>query len=167
MRRWLSPLPLLLLALAGCSPAGDPAAYRHPFDRVRAALHLQDVIVPVCYRRATYGGVPVLEYIGEDQCFRFAAPRRMHGIWRLGFEFSMFWENGDAAKPPLPRGAWLRPPLGQAALPAGMRPGAYEVELIGRSNLYPGHFGHMGLSPDIVLADRILSLRPLPAAGSR
>lgn len=53
-----------------------------------------------------------------------------------------------------------RPELLGAAQGAGRR--VYAVELEGRESLCDGHFGHMGMSPRQVIADRFYSMRLLP-----
>lgn len=43
----------------------------------------------------------------------------------------------------------------------GGRDGAYAIEFVGRRLLCDFGYGHMGASPQQVLAERIIALRPL------
>lgn len=100
---------------------------------------------------------------GMDQCFRFGASKHWQGLWYSGFEDSEFCDEPAAKCPNV--GTDVSLDFGsaepkEARFPPG---GLYAVEFIGRASLYPGTFGHMGMSKNEVLVDRLISIRTVRA----
>src|SRR3954470_2501612 len=163
-------LCLLILLLAGCSSqdATPARAYRDPVDRLRVALGLDGVIGHVCYQES--GGVSI--FIGMTRCYRFGPPRRMRGVWRDAFEGSEFFPGRTAAPGEGERsGIWLWVEE-NATVSAALGPGSgalpprlIRLDFVGRRTLYPGRYGHLGLSSDFVVVDRLVSAQVLPEPG--
>jgi len=111
-------------------------------------------------------------YIGDLNCYPFAAPERMKGVWQAVLEGSYFDANATVARQPDSRSdawrnanTWLEaspiPPEARIAMQGGP-PRAYAVEFIGRRSICPGIFGHMGVSPHEVVVSRFIRMDPLP-----
>jgi hypothetical protein len=158
---------LLILLLAGCSSRDStPAsAYREPLDRLTVALGLDGLFGHVCYRRE--GGVSV--FVGMTSCYRFGPPRRMRGVWRDVFEGSEFFPGRSSAPGEAESsGIWLSVEENSAVRAAlGHKrgqpwPRLFLLDFVGRRTLYPGGYGHMNMSRDYVVVDRLVSVRPLP-----
>ena len=135
--------------LAACKPVGEnPDSYANWVDQLKARS----------------GGVLGMPCGGsyDLSCFKFQEPRRMRGMWLVGLETSEFIDeySPSLAMPrnDAMRATWLDYPRSQK------RPfdGAYEIDLIGRASAIPGHFGHEGMSDQVVIVDRILSIKPVP-----
>jgi hypothetical protein len=107
--------------------------------------------------------------VGDLKCWPFSKPQRLVGLWLIGLEASEFYPNARSLTDlngRTPR-VWLqsdllerRPELLAAAQGAGSR--VYAVELEGRQALCDGMFGHFGMYPRQVIAERFFSLRLLP-----
>jgi hypothetical protein len=115
-----------------------------------------------------FGGHFVDEnYVGDFKCMPYSPPERLHGVWVIGLEYSGFFPNASSYTETEGRSdkIWLRakpspsPEVTAAGQGAGTR--AYAVELIGRRSLCDFNYGHMGMSPQEVIAQRIISMRPL------
>lgn len=108
--------------------------------------------------------------IADLNCYPFAPPERMQGVWVVLLEGSTFYPN----VPAVPQQAdarsdiWLEAsPVPQAVTAAGQggAPRAYAVEFIGRRSICPAGFGHMGVWPNEVVVSRFLRMTPLPLPG--
>lgn len=130
-----------------------------------------------------HGATPARQQ--NSQCFengiisaeRFAMQpsRRFKGVWHWGFETSVFEEEGrpDPAEDNLR--VWLEV-ANPEKFPLGNPPIAqhYAIEFIGRESvcdrdaLPPGMgFGHFSASERLIVADQILSLKPVDPKPSR
>jgi hypothetical protein len=163
MTRWL---PFLALFLTACIQ-GKPTAEECK------ALAAPEAVIKRCY-----GGHlgPSAKYVGDLKCWPFSNTQRLRGLWLIRLEASEFYQNSSAVEnesnlqPPVWRPqVWLesglferRPELLAAAQGAGTR--AYAVELDGRQALCDGSFGHLGIYPRQVIAERFHSMRLLPKA---
>lgn len=146
-----------------------------------ASMLLQSATPPPdkerCFLEDRKSAVVVLRYIGDRACVDFMPPRQITGVWIDQFEGSSFHENvGDLDGV---RGrahtTWLT--IDKASVlpgdfkPARKRPPhAYRLTFVGRTardmNRKPLEgYGHFGMSPGLVLVDRLLSaedLGPIP-----
>ena len=119
----------------------------------------------------TIGSRPV------DQCYKMQPARRFRGVWTDAFEGQSFVPDG-APRPEWPRVAatapgwreqfdraqaatiWLdvdRVRLPHRYVQTGVR--WVRIEFVGRQTAYSGSYGHMGLSGNEIIVDRILSMR--------
>lgn len=152
-------LPFLALLVASCG------------QKLPSAEECKGLAAPKAVVERCYGGNlgPNATYIGDLKCWPFSKPQRLVGLWRIGLEASEFYPNAkrlqevDHRRPEV----WLespllerRPELLAAAQGAGTR--VYAVELEGRQSLCNGMFGHFGMYPRQVIADRFYSMRLLP-----
>lgn len=153
--------PLVALALEACS-------HNQPTAEECKALADPKAVVQRC---AGGSMSPSAKYIGDLKCWPFSKSERLHGLWEISLEASNFYPNAttvpplDSRHPPL----WLetdlidrRPELLAAAQGAGRR--VYEVELQGREALCDGLFGHMGVYPKEVIAERFYAMKLLHAS---
>lgn len=118
-----------------------------------------------------------------DQCYKMEAARRYRGVWVDEFEGQAFIPEG--AKPPeWPRSnpkspewrkeadraiaatIWLdveRVNLGHTRRRDGRK---FFIEFIGRKTMYAGNYGHMGMSGQEIIVDRVISLRECSKTGA-
>jgi hypothetical protein len=141
-----------------------------------------------CYR---FGGrlwreAPCTEYVDAqtlrevptDQCYKMDPPRRFRGIWIDEFEGQAFIPEG-ATPPEWPRGERQSPgwqqqfDRAQAAsiwldvdrvnLGHEFNRGSRKllIDFIGRKTTYTGAYGHMGMSGNEIIVDRVISVKPV------
>jgi hypothetical protein len=117
-----------------------------------------------------------------DQCYKMEAPRRYRGVWVDEFEGQRFIPEGTSP-PEWPRtdpksAGWSeqferarlatiwfdasRVTVDQKFRQRGVR---RFIEFIGRKTMYPGAYGHLGMSGQEVIVDRVISLRGCPETG--
>ena len=133
-----------------------------------------------CYREVLVNGEPMRQFTGYRHCVEFDPPRVISGIWIDRFEGMSFHEGiGDLA---LARGRknppWLemdeqtiRPSDFRSRPFAGMAGQAYVLTFVGRTakdmNRKPMEgYGHFGMSPGLILVDRVINWQPLGPAGN-
>jgi hypothetical protein len=113
-----------------------------------------------------------------DQCYKMEKPRRYRGIWIDEFEGQHFIPEGTTA-PRWPRtdpnsAGWReQAERARAATiwldvePVKLRHGYSNggrqkfIDFVGRKTLYPGHYGHVGMSGSEIIVDRVISLKEL------
>lgn len=124
----------------------------------------------------TIGSLPT------DQCYKMEPARRYRGIWIDAFEGQQFIPE-EAKAPEWPRGdpksatwrkdveraisatIWLdveRVKLGHKWQQGGRK--AF-IEFDGRKIMFTGNYGHMGMSGQEIIVDRVISLRDCPTSG--
>lgn len=124
----------------------------------------------------------VIGSLPTDQCFKMQAARRYRGVWIDEFEGQQFIPEGTKV-PAWPRGSltssewrkqadqaraatiWLdveTAAAGHTWQQAGRK--AF-IEFVGRKTLYPGSYGHMGMSGQEIIVDRVISIRECSGAG--
>jgi len=160
----------LLLGVCGCSDRSSIAApYKSPWDRFIVQLGFGFGYTP-CYRneKSPYGDA--LAFVGNEQCFRFNPPERMHGVWLDEFEGSEFLPDAKSAPAQSrysPNAIWLDFTRHEPLLTRGNgEPRAFAIEFVGRRATYPGSYGHMGGTRHLVIVNRLLSAKPLPPPKS-
>ena len=118
----------------------------------------------------------VIGSLPTDQCYKMEAPRRYRGVWIDEFEGQRFIPEGT--NPPEwprtdPKSAGWREQFERARLATiwldveRANPGHERqrggrmafIEFIGRKTMYPGDYGHMGMSGQEIVVDRLISLR--------
>lgn len=125
----------------------------------------------------------VIRSLPTDQCYKMDAPRRYRGVWIDEFEGQQFapegirvpeWPRGDPKSPKWRQQAdqaiaatiWLdvqHTKLGHKWQQGGRR---VFIEFIGRKTMYPGNYGHMGMSGQEIIVDRLISQRECPQRGA-
>ena len=164
MRRCLAIIAILLLA--GCHRPADidkllppPKAYIHFNDRVAAQMfHWGIPWASPCYKTEKRAGFPIQGQVPMDQCVRFDPPRRFHGLWRDNFEGAIFCPSpASRCEESGKNDIWFE---WRFSLPEKYEApgGLYEVEFVGRASSYRGGYGHMGMFPREVIADRLISM---------
>ncbi len=111
-----------------------------------------------------------------DQCYKMEEPRRYQGIWIDAFEGQRFiptgttppaWPTGDPNSPGWRAQAdraqaaaiWLdveRVKLGHDFRKGGRK---MLIDFIGRKTMFPGSYGHLGMSGNEIIVDRIISIK--------
>ena len=107
------------------------------------------------------------KYVGDLKCMPYSPSERLSGVWVIGLEYSGFFPNASSYEETERRAdkIWLEAvpspsaEVTAAGLGAGTR--AYAVDLVGRRSLCDFNYGHMGMSPQQVIAERIVAMRPL------
>jgi len=181
-------------AHAGPFDPPDPRVYAHAEDQERARLRMtpctakdvglgcerQDGRVirkaPCGYRTAPN----VITSLPTDECFKMEAPRTYRGVWVDEFEGERFIPEG-ASPPEWPRSDPKSPGWREQAERARLatiwidasrverqsrQQGTRRfIEFVGRKTMYPGNYGHFGMSGQEIIVDRVISLRNCPASG--
>ena len=154
-------LSLVIALLIGCNQQKPKFS-----DAQIRAIRISDPgMTDACIEKLRSGGVDAMPE-HADQCYKFEKPRRWKGIWFNQFEGLLFCP--DPVERTCPKNAptyeneiWLefssKPPVELG------RGGVYEIEFIGRRSLGAGHFGHMGMSPNDMIVDRMISTKELEA----
>lgn len=128
---------------------------------------------PCAYRidANTVGSLPT------DQCYKMEKPRRYRGVWVDAFEGQEFLPEGRA-NPEWPRSdpqspgfraqmeraraarIWLN--VDRVKLRHDFRNNGRRIliDFIGRKTMYSGWYGHMGMSGNEIIVDRVISLKP-------
>lgn len=155
-----------MLLLAACHRQ-QPVMTDEQLGEIRAAA---PGISDDCLRKVQFGGLNAMP--PEDQCFAFGPPKRMRGLWRTYFEGSLFCPEPARTCEPSKEGKgpegyfvndiWLHvaDPIWKARNDAhDFETSLYAVDFIGRRNERPGFFGHMGLSRNEVIVDRMIAAK--------
>jgi hypothetical protein len=148
----------------------SPFAFVHWKDRIRTSIPVALVLGFPCEETLQNGAI--FRDVGPD-CYRYDAPREFRGIWLYEFEGSFFLENATfipSERPAFSDTAWLEfgpdvvePPTDsdyseeKSCYPIS----AYAITFVGRRNRYGS--GHLGLWPESVRVDKMLSVHRLPA----
>lgn len=157
----------LVVGLSGCGARDgtSPLAYRNPTDMITTSFGMGDS----CYRRVERNGVVEAEFIGMEKCYRFDPPRRFHGVWRDAFEGSAFYDSLDAmpayTAPVAADFAWLdveKVPAADLRMDCRRCSEVALIDFVGRKTSFRGRYGHMGMSPNYIIVDKIISMRRLP-----
>ena len=148
---------LCVVLLAGCNQQ-KPKFTEEQMEAIHAdAPGMTDA----CLEKLRWGGVEAMPE-RSDQCYTFEKPRKWKGVWLNQFEGSTFCPAGSQCSHELadyPQQIWLEfasPRPDKAEVGA-----VYEVEFIGRRSIGKGNFGHMGVSENDIIVDRIISMKEL------
>ncbi len=161
---------LLVLAclLIGLSTRSDAQRAHRFFDRT-VELVTGDDPRTRCWKRGDGDDRNAAAFIGERRCYDYLPPRSYQGIYVDEFEGQRFvpddWPAGDQYRSP---SIWVdfdeRSDVSAAPLLAKQMTAAadgrnriWRMTFIGRETARPGHYGHMGVSRQAVLIDRIVS----------
>ena len=123
-------------------------------------------------------GRNVLASLPTDQCFKMEKPQRYRGVYVDAFEGQEFIPEGttevefpisdpdrDAWKAKFERAhaaaIWLD--VSRVSVPhdPNGRSRKMLIEFVGRKTMYSGSYGHMGMSGNEIIVDRVISVRPL------
>jgi len=138
-------LPLLLL-VAGCGSANEPAK-----NEIRVDLNGLEHVTGM--ERCEHGQ----DYPG---CVDLFAPEKLSGVWEVGFEESSF--EPTSPKFGAGEGIWLEvSPALEKRYYDGVWSRRFAVAFIGRRS-YEGRYGHKGCCRDLVVMDKLISIRELP-----
>jgi len=134
---------------------------------------------PCSYRidASTIGSLPT------EQCYKMEKARRYRGVWIDVFEGQRFIPEGT--KPPEwpktdPKSPGWKEQFERARLATiwidtsrvkldrtSRRDGARRlIEFVGRKTMFPGAYGHFGMSGQKIIVDRVISLRDCPPTGT-
>jgi hypothetical protein len=118
------------------------------------------------------GGDRCTTSMDYEHCVDFLPAERMHGVWLTGFEQSSYVANATAAPAiddPERHRTWLTfasgaypDPALRAELDKMGTTAAVAIEFDGRRSRGPGRgYGHLGGAENLVIVDRIVSMRVL------
>lgn len=167
---------LILDLLAACSQRPEmPANQRSSDGQWKSAytsaeckaLTARDAFLKRCFGGDLKDG----NYVGDLKCMPYSRPQRMTGVLVVGLEYSAFFPGAStyADVKGRPDKIWLqaKPPLPKEVDAAGQGAGtrAYVIDLVGRRSLCDSHYGHFGMFPQEVIAERVVAMRAIPVAG--
>jgi len=146
--------------LVGCHKREPKVA-----DRIIRQLHASyPAMTDECLEKLKWGGPEAMPE-RSDECFKFDRQRRWKGVWTNDFEGSTFCPAGSKCPiqfSAVPQLIWLE--FAPNLSPKESKLGAtYELEFIGRRSIGKGQFGHMGVSENDIIVDRIISMKELRA----
>lgn len=118
------------------------------------------------FARSPFSGKFDITTIDGPWCYNLGPVQQISGVWYPGFETSEFVEDGGSVSP---GNAWLE--LDQAAYGLlleriGGDPETEATQVIrltfeGARSAKPGNYGHMGMSPHVVVVYKVISARLL------
>ena len=148
-------------ALAGPSNLPPPAAYIDPTDQIiaRTGKGVPGRPFP-CAREKNEKGIAVIESMPIDKCFKMLPAQRWHGLWRNDFEGSQFCAAPAVVCDYNSQGdrVWLSADYVRAQSGA-----LYSIEFVGRKTMYKGPYGHLGMSDQEIIVDRVISIKMVQA----
>jgi len=101
-------------------------------------------------------------FIGKPACMRKLPPRRMSGLWVLGHEHSVFYENALALPSESNDDVWLHAEPYNALRQYGVeydgKTHVYKIDFIGTRSDAAGVYGHGGVYKRGALLLRVISL---------
>ena len=137
---------------------------RTPTPQDCKALNEPKAVLQRCYGGDLENG----KYVGDLKCWPFSKAQRLQGIWLIALEASAFYPSAKAVKEIDHRepNVWLETDLlakraDLLASAQGAEARAYAVDFEGRQALCDGMFGHFGMYPRQVIAERFYSMRRL------
>lgn len=125
----------------------------------------------------------VIGSLVTDKCYKMEPPRRFQGVWIDEYEGQKFIPEGTQA-PEWPKGdpkssewrkqadqaiaatIWLdveHTNLRKKQQQNGRR---LFIDFVGRKTMYPGNYGHMGMSGQEIIVDRVISQHECPQTGA-
>ncbi|AHE56318.1 hypothetical protein [Sphingomonas sanxanigenens] len=129
-----------------------------------------------CFVKEKQGAYTIHTYIGARACEAFDPPREIAGVWVNQFEGSSFHEGATslADLEGRPHRVWLSMDK-DSVLPVDFKPQrshVYRLRFVGRTatdmNRKPLEgYGHFGVSPGMVLVDRLVGWEDLGPAAAR
>jgi hypothetical protein len=94
--------------------------------------------------------------------------QRMHGLWRNDFEGSQFCASPATSCGYVPEDQRRTPVVHltfSGPLPTQFKPkapgGLYQIEFVGRRTVFKGHYGHMGMSDEEVVVERMIGMKEI------
>jgi hypothetical protein len=110
------------------------------------------------------------------------APRRYRGVWIDEFEGQRFipqgttppeWPDIESRAPDLQEkfeqarlaSIWLDMERVKRPRPSRGGSGRYFIEFTGRQTMFPGAYGHLGMSGHEIIVDEVIALRECPEKG--
>lgn len=155
MRCWFI---ILVMATTACGPGARKSV------ETDDAAHVNLMFTPVagignCWREDG-------EFVGYANCVDFLPPRRMKGIWVAQFEGSAFVPRTDIGVPEDVY-IWLEPTAAMEKRSRGYKPRYFEIDFVGRRAKYDSQYGHMGGAGQLVLVDRLISMREVTKSRAR
>lgn len=105
-------------------------------------------------------------FVGDPHCFKQFKAERLKGVWVVGFEYSVFYENAFEVPEQLSGETWLELDVRQIFRSFGLeykpdKTRAYYIEFLGRKPNRIGIHGHMGQFKEGVLVEQVFVLRDL------
>ena len=123
-----------------------------------------------------------IEFRPTDECFKMDLPRRYRGVWIDEFEGQKFipegtnppeWLELNSKAPDLREQVerarlatiWLDTERVELPRPSGLDATRYFIEFVGRQTMFPGAYGHLGMSGHEIIVDQVIALRVCPPSG--
>lgn len=169
-------IALILLSLAACGERREVAAERREAAQWKAAYspaECKALIEKETFIQRCFGGdFPNGNYVGDLKCMPHSPSQRLKGVWVVDLEYSGFFPGASSFKDVDRQRVdiWLdaEPARSREITAAGQGAGlrAYAVEFMGRKSLCNDHYGHLGMSSQQVLMERMIKMRPLSVSAA-
>jgi hypothetical protein len=147
-------------------------------DLNRRCYRLNGDLIP--YPPCAYSdGENGMGFLQVDICYKMEPPRRFKGVWTNAFEGQTFmpeaseeipWLQATAHKPSVQEhleralafNIWID--VSRVGLKDRFKLEGQKVmiEFIGRKTQYPGNYGHMGVSANLIIVDKLISAKVQP-----
>ena len=155
---------ILTALAAGCQQQASKIAEAE-MREIRAAW---PGMTDACAARLRAGGIEAWP-ARTDECFEMTPAQRWTGLWRSGFELSRFC--------PVPARECARYSGGEAIwlefrdnYPGDRRPLENElqsIEFVGRKTARPGRYGHLNGYANVIVVERLTSMKTAPETGAK
>ena len=126
---------------------------------------------------STIGSLPT------DQCYKMEEARRHRGVWVDEFEGQRFipegtnlpeWPKTDPKSPGWKEQferariatIWIDTSRANVDRKSRRNGARRFIEFVGRKTMFPGAYGHFGMSGQEIIVDRVISLRDCPPTGT-
>lgn len=121
-------------------------------------------------------------FLATDECYMMDPPRQYRGVWIDEFEGQRFvpegtnppeWPNLDSNEPGLQERfeqarlatIWLDTERVEIPRSSGSGATRYFIEFVGRQTMFPGAYGHLGMSGHEIIVDQVIALRVCAPSG--
>lgn len=153
--RFVQLLPAVLLVAQAC----DKRPERLTDNAIQELREGMPGITEQCLEQIKYGGIEAMP-LGTDKCFEMGREQRWKGLWRREFENSRFCPSPATFCSHQTAGEriWLS---GKVLSSSGNGEGIFAVEFVGRRTARKGSYGHLGAFDHEIIADKIITLRPV------
>lgn len=121
-----------------------------------------------CLNLIKFGGIEAMPP-EVDRCYPMTPVRHWHGLWRDVFEEQRFYPflSSHSSHKALDDKIWIEFKPGSRPFTGSPTGKTYSISFLGRRTRVVGHYGHLGMSPHVIVVDRLISISPAQADPSK